>query len=109
MLDLVISIVGLAIPVGVLLPFVLAYYGVFKWHGGWRVAGVIPIVVVFAFFAPLATDWARDPTSHNLWGLVFIPIGLLICAYSLVLVVVRRRHVRNTSLGMQNALETTKD
>ncbi len=96
MLDLVISIVGLAIPVGILLPFRLAYCALFKWSGGWRLAGILPLFMLVAFFAPLTANWARDPTSDNLWGLIFIPIGLLICLYSLVVILMHRRHLKQS-------------
>jgi len=103
MFDLAFGIVGLAIPIGMLLPFRLAYLALFKWQGGWRVAGLAPLAVLLVFFAPLAVDWSRDATSHNLWGLLFIPIGLLICAYGVVLAVLRRRfNARSLSLESGN-------
>jgi hypothetical protein len=96
MLDLVISAVGLAIPLGILLPFRLAYCALFKWSGGWRIAGILPLLVLVAFFAPLKADWSRDPASDNLWGLIFIPIGLLVCVYSLVLLLMHRHHLKRS-------------
>ncbi len=96
MLDLVISIVGLAIPLGILLPLRLAYCALFKWSGGWRIAGIFPLLALVAFFAPLTVAWSRDPTSHNLWGLIFIPIGILLCVYSLVLLLMHRHHLKRS-------------
>jgi hypothetical protein len=54
-------------------------------------------MVLVAFFAPLKADWSRDPTSDNLWGLIFIPIGLLICVYSLVVVLMHRHHLKRSA------------
>jgi hypothetical protein len=55
----------------------------------------VPLAVLVLFFAPLLADWRHDPTAHNLWGLLFIPVGLLLFLYSVVLLVLRwrmRRH-----------------
>ena len=63
MLDLVISIVGLAIPVGILLPFRFAYCALFKWSGGWRIAGILPLFMLVAFFAPLTATGPGTPPA----------------------------------------------
>lgn len=101
MLDLALSLVGLSIPAGILLPFGLAYYAIFRWEGRWRVAAIIPLLVVLVFFAPLAVIWYRDPTGGNLWGLIFIPVGFVLCIYSLVLILMRRRY-SNAAGGTRN-------
>ena len=93
MAGLAIQLLLLLIPIGLLFPFVLAIYAGFKWEGRWRIAALIPFVVLVLFFAPMIPDWIRDPTSHNLWGLVFIPIAFLLCIYSTVILVLHRRRV----------------
>jgi hypothetical protein len=57
----------------------------------WRIAAVLPLVVVAAYFAVvLIPDWKRDPTSHNLFpfelGMYFWPTF----PYMLILVALYR-------------------
>ena len=78
---------------GLVLPVGLAAYGLIRWRGRWRVAASVPLAVLVLFFAPLLADWRHDPTAHNLWGLVFIPVGLLLFLYSAVVLVLRWRVV----------------
>jgi hypothetical protein len=80
---------------GLVLPLGMAVYGVLKWRGRWRVAASVPLAVLMLFFAPLVADWLRDPTADNLWGLVFIPVGLLLFLYSTVVLVLRWRVARH--------------
>ena len=80
---------GLVLPVGV------AVYGLLKWRGRWRVAASVPRAVLVLFFAPLLADWRHDPTADNLWGLVFIPVALLLFLYSAVVLVLRWRGARH--------------
>ena len=82
MIDVLTELLLLLIPIGLLFPFGMAFYGGFKWRGGWRIAALAPLGVLLLFFAPMEFDWMGDPTSHNLWGLVFVPISLLLCIYN---------------------------
>jgi hypothetical protein len=84
-------LIGICIWAGILLPIGMALWGLVKWRGGWRVAAAVPFAVLTAFFAPLINDWRTDPTAHNLWGLVFIPVALVLLVYSLVVIFMRRR------------------
>jgi hypothetical protein len=91
---LVFILLGLCGWGGLLLPVGLAAYGLLKWRGRWRVAASIPLAVLVLFFAPLIADWLHDPAADNLWGLVFIPVGLLLFVYSAVVLVQRWRLAR---------------
>jgi hypothetical protein len=61
-------------------------------------ASAIPLLVLMAFFAPLVTDWMKDGSSHNLWGLVFIPLSMILSAYSGVVVLLHRKRAASASL-----------
>jgi hypothetical protein len=76
---------------GILFPIVSAIYGIVKWRGPWRLASTVPLLVLVAFFAPMVPDWRKDPTAHNLWWLVFIPLTMLLSVYSGVLVLLHRK------------------
>jgi hypothetical protein len=80
---------------GFVLPLGMAVYGLLKWRGRWKVAASVPLVVLVLFFAPLVADWQHDPTANNLWGIVFIPVGLLLFVYSSVVLVLRWRAVHH--------------
>jgi hypothetical protein len=75
----------------ILFPLISSIYGLIKWRGGWRMASAIPLLVLLAFFAPMVPDWMKDATSHNLWGLVFIPLSMMLSAYSGVVVLLHRK------------------
>jgi hypothetical protein len=42
-------------------------WGVWKWRGGWRIAGAVPALVMAFVIGRIVVDTARDSTSHNLW------------------------------------------
>ena len=94
MIDVLTELLLLLIPIGLLFPFGMAFYGGFKWRGGWRIAALAPLGVLLLFFAPMEFDWMGDPTSHNMWGIVFIPISLLLSIYSVVLLLMHRKAAR---------------
>ena len=93
-------IVGLLMTIfiwgGLLVPLGLAVYGLAKWRGGWRFAAAVPLIVSLLFFAPLVPGWIHDPTSHNLWGLAFIPVAAVLFVYSVVVIVKHRRSTRRS-------------
>jgi hypothetical protein len=69
----------------ILFPIVSSVYGVIKWRGGWRTASAIPLLVLVLFFAPILIN------PQNWWGLVFIPVTMLLSAYSGVVVLLHRK------------------
>jgi hypothetical protein len=38
-----------------------------QWHGGWRWAVGVPVVVVIAVVLNIVSAISSDPTAHNLW------------------------------------------
>jgi hypothetical protein len=92
--ELILELLLLLIPVGIVAPIVVSIIALKRWHGGWKLAGTAPLAVVVLFFAPMIPDWMKDPSSHNLWGLVFIPVALLNLIYTVVVLLLRRRSRR---------------
>jgi len=70
---------------GILFPVVSSIYGLVKWRGGWRTASAVPLLVLFLFFAPMVTG------LQSWWALVFIPLTMLLSAYSGVVVLLHRK------------------
>jgi hypothetical protein len=95
---LVLIPVALIVWGAILFPVISSIYGLIKWRGGWRMASAIPLLVLVAFFAPLVPDWMKDGTSHNLWGLVFIPLSMILSAYSGVVVLLHRKRASAASV-----------
>lgn len=83
--------VALIIWGAILFPVIASLYGLIKWRGGWRWASAIPLIVLAGFFAPMVPDWIKDSSSHNLWGLIFIPLTMVLTAYSGVVVLLHRK------------------
>jgi hypothetical protein len=52
-------------------------FGMWRWHGGWRLAAAVPAVMVAFVLLRIAVDTARDPTSHNLWPFEVLQVGAL--------------------------------
>ena len=105
MIDVLTELLLLLIPIGLLFPFGMAFYGGFKWRGGWRIAALAPLGVLLLFLAPMEFDWMGDPTSHSMWGIVFIPISLLLSIYSVVLLLMHRKKLRARGPGMPGPYE----
>jgi hypothetical protein len=85
--------VALLIWAAILFPIASAIYGLLKWSGGWRLASAVPLAVLFLFFAPMAAQWIKDPSANNLWPLIFIPLTMVLSAYSGVVVLLHRKRV----------------
>lgn len=77
----------------ILFPIASAIYGIVKWRGSWRMASAIPLLVLFLFFAPMLPGWMKDPSAHSLWFLIFLPLTMLLSAYSGVVVLLHRKKV----------------
>ena len=91
-------LIGLVIWSGILFSPALAVYALIKWRGRWRVAAALPLVALLAFFAPMIPAWIRDPTQNNLWGLILMPLAMLLAIYSGVVLILYRRRARKEPL-----------
>ena len=60
-----------------LLGFVLPAWGVWRWHGAWRMAAVVPAAIMAFVVLRIVVDGLRDPTSHNLFPFEILMTGLL--------------------------------
>jgi hypothetical protein len=61
-----------------------------KWQGGWRIAALVPVVVMGFVILRILFDTARDPTSHNLWPFEIIMFGGIALAVIVVLKLLRK-------------------
>ncbi len=73
------GIVGLVVPV----------VAICKWKGGWRVAAMVPAVLVGFVVLRVVVGIAMDPGSHNLWPFELAMVGGLSCGLMLVLAAAR--------------------
>jgi hypothetical protein len=78
--------------IGLLGSIGLPIYAWFHWRGWWRLAAVVPLSALAVLIVPLAPAWMRDPSAHNLWGLILIPLEAVMCLYMAALVLFRWRH-----------------
>ena len=69
----------------ILFPVIASLYGVIRWRGGWQLASFVPLVVMALILLPMLTY------PHGLWALVFIPLTMLLSAYSGVVVLLHRK------------------
>lgn len=60
-----------------LLGFALPAWGVWCWHGAWRIAAVVPAAMMTFVIIRIVVDGLRDPTSHNLFPFEILTAGLL--------------------------------
>ncbi len=83
---------GFMLAVGALLLGGLAWpaWGLWKWHGGWRVASAIPLLLMGFVVLRIVFDTARDPTSHNLW-----PFEILMWGVPCILIMLALRIARH--------------
>jgi hypothetical protein len=77
---LVLLLCGLAAPI----------WGLWKWHGRWRVAAAAPGVLMAFIVLRILIGTAIDPTSHNLWPFEILMVGAVSLAIMLVLTIARR-------------------
>jgi hypothetical protein len=61
-----------------------------KWRGGWRIAALVPALLVAFVVLRIMRDTARDPTSHNLWPFEILMFGLVSLGIILALAIARR-------------------
>lgn len=62
-----------------------------RWHGGWRMAAVVPLALMGFVVLRIAVGVSMDATSHNLWPFEILQVGLLSIAIIVVLTVMRKR------------------
>jgi phosphotransferase system glucose/maltose/N-acetylglucosamine-specific IIC component len=72
--------IGLLVWAAILFALTFAVYGLIRWRGGWRLAAAVPPVVVLLLYK-----------AHSLWSLLFVPLAMLLCAYSAAVVLLHRR------------------
>ena len=81
----------LAIWAGILIPPVLAVYGLLKWHGGWKLAALVPMALLLAFFGALAMRGETVTAVLDKWIAAFSPFALVLALYAALLLVLHRR------------------
>ncbi|MDR3699399.1 MAG: hypothetical protein P4L56_07170 [Candidatus Sulfopaludibacter sp.] len=72
----------------ILFPIASGIYGLIKWRGFWRVASAVPVLMALLFLAPILAN------PGGWWGLVFIPVAMLLSVYSGVVVLLHRKRAR---------------
>lgn len=81
----------------ILFPVVTGIYGLVKWRGTWRTAAAVPLAILVLFFVLLIFDWSGDPTGRLMWGLIFIPLAMILSTYSGVVALLHRKRVSGAS------------
>jgi hypothetical protein len=84
--------VALLLWAAILFPVVASIYGVVKWRGGWRMASAVPLLVDVTCLA------LKDQVSLGFWALLYIPLSMVLSAYSGVVVLLHRKRAREASL-----------
>jgi hypothetical protein len=64
-------------------------WALWRWRDGWRVAALVPLVVMGFVVLRIIVDGMRDPTSHNLWPFEIAIWGLAGCGWMLALTLAR--------------------
>jgi hypothetical protein len=65
-------------------------WGMWRWHGGWRLAAAVPAAMMAFIVLRIMVDVGRDPTSHNLWPFEILQVGALSVVVMAVLWVARK-------------------
>lgn len=69
----------------ILFPIASGIYGLIKWRGSWRAASAVPVLATLLLLAPLLAHPGGG------WGLVLIPVSMVLSVYSGVVVLLHRR------------------
>lgn len=69
--------------------FLWPAWGLWRWRDGWRVAALVPLLVMGFVVLRIIVDGMRDPTSHNLWPFEIVMWGLAGCGWMLLLTLAR--------------------
>ncbi len=70
--------------------FALPAWALWRWRGGWRVAAVVPAVLIAFVVLRIGIDTSADPTSHNLWPFEILEVGVLALVIMAALFLARR-------------------
>ena len=73
-----------------LLGFAAPAWGLWRWHGGWRVGAAVPAAMMTFVVLRIVLGVSRDPTSHNLWPFEIVLAGALSAAVVGVLLLARK-------------------
>jgi len=65
-------------------------WALWRWRDGWRLAAVIPLLMMLVVVLRILINTTRDPTSHNLWPLEILMFGTGSIAIMGLLAVIRR-------------------
>jgi hypothetical protein len=70
--------------------FAVPAWALWKWHGGWRVAAAVPVVLMAFVVLRIVWGTSHDPTSHNLWPFEILIFGVISLVIMGALVIARR-------------------
>jgi hypothetical protein len=70
--------------------FVLPLRALWRWRGAWRVAAMVPTVLMSLVVLRLIIGTTMDPTSHNLWPFEILPAGGLSVLFMGALTLLRK-------------------
>ncbi len=82
---LILAPVYLIIWGAILFPLISGIYGLIRWRGNWRLASVVPPLVLITAIMPMLFY------PRGWWALVFIPLTMLLSAYSGVVLLLHRK------------------
>ena len=77
---LVLGVLGFATPA----------WGLWRWHGGWRIASAVPAALMAFVILRIFVGVTTDPTSHNLWPFEILQTGMLSLVIMIGLAVARK-------------------
>lgn len=77
---LALAVVGIGAPL----------WAIRRWHGGWRLAAMVPAALMAFVVLRIVVGVALDPSSHNLWPFEIAMAAGISAVVMLALVVVRR-------------------
>jgi len=82
---------ALCLGADLLFPPCLAIYGLIYWRGGWRIAAAAPLLVTIPGLAVFLHTRRGERPADSVTVLLFAVVALLLCTYSVVVLIVYRR------------------
>lgn len=73
-----------------ILGFATPAWGLWRWHGGWRIASAVPAALMVFVMLRIFVGVSADPTSHNLWPFEILQTGTLCIVIMICLVIARK-------------------